>query len=271
MTKKKARKTLCCQGCSGQLTLNEAATSETLTAYMRAAGHGDYNGAWCDKCRPPASPDEKAAVRLAQQPKPDPGNPWQREGSLHELRLDWESYSGDRHKHLCDRYPNWATIDYFGRKVLGREKWTQETWNELEKWLIATGHAKNRYEAKFLPAARVAELLRQTSGGGETSKQAVNNPPVLSTVATDDTPGVISRNRKFVQWYEAKGTNTYHQPKQIWKKWDTMKMEERAAICPTRPNKISPAAVAQAIKRTIKACGGERKAGKAKKTRKQNG
>ena len=142
MTKKKARKTLCCQGCSGQLTLNEAATSETLTAYMRAAGHGDYNGAWCDKCRPPASPDEKAAVRLAQQPKPDPGNPWQREGSLHELRLDWESYSGDRHKHLCDRYPNWATIDYFGRKVLGRKKWTQETWNELEKWLIATGHAR---------------------------------------------------------------------------------------------------------------------------------
>ena len=60
---------------------------------------------------------------------------------------------------------------------------------------------------------------------------------------------VAPRNAKFLEWYEARGTDTFHKPAVIHRKWNGMKQEQRAAICPESPNKITKATVVKGIKR----------------------
>jgi hypothetical protein len=63
--------------------------------------------------------------------------------------------------------------------------------------------------------------------------------------------GVASRDRWFVEQYEAIGTDTYHKPAKIWQKWCSMKSSERAGICPAAPNTVTKSAVEKAIKRAL--------------------
>lgn len=63
--------------------------------------------------------------------------------------------------------------------------------------------------------------------------------------------GVAPRDEWFVRQYEASGTDTYHKPAKVHHKWDTMRLAERAEICPDAPNKVTKSAVEQAIKRFI--------------------
>jgi hypothetical protein len=73
--------------------------------------------------------------------------------------------------------------------------------------------------------------------------------PEAPTPATPATKGTASRDRWFLEQYEARGTDTYHKPAKIHGKWDEMKAADRAKLSPESPNKVTKSAVVQAIKR----------------------
>jgi hypothetical protein len=64
--------------------------------------------------------------------------------------------------------------------------------------------------------------------------------------------GVAVRRDKFLEWYNAEGTDTYHKPAKICNTWNGLTQKERAAICPESPNKVAKSTVATDIKRARK-------------------
>jgi hypothetical protein len=65
--------------------------------------------------------------------------------------------------------------------------------------------------------------------------------------------GVAPRNAKFLEWYESKGSDTYHSHAKIRDKWNGMTKDERAAICPAAPVSVNREVVIQGVKRAAQA------------------
>jgi hypothetical protein len=84
-----------------------------------------------------------------------------------------------------------------------------------------------------------------------TPAEELKSPPGGSYAEPEQSRGVAPRDRKFVEWYNAPGTDTYHKPAKIHAKWEGMTATQRAAICPESPNKITKFAVTMAIKRAV--------------------
>jgi hypothetical protein len=61
--------------------------------------------------------------------------------------------------------------------------------------------------------------------------------------------GVAPRDAWFLQQWEARGTDTYHKPAKVHAKWNAMKLPEREAICPDRPERVSRDVVSKGITR----------------------
>jgi hypothetical protein len=82
-------------------------------------------------------------------------------------------------------------------------------------------------------------------------KEAKNAAPAAAASSADKIigKGVAPRNAKFLEWYEATGTDTYHKYTKIYAKWDNMTATDRAAICPDSPNKIAQGTVKSCVTR----------------------
>ena len=77
------------------------------------------------------------------------------------------------------------------------------------------------------------------------------------TTPLPEAHGVAPRNAKFLEWYEACGTDTYHKPAKIQSKWWALTDKQRAAICPDSPAKVTRQVVVTGIKRARTLRGGE--------------
>ncbi len=85
--------------------------------------------------------------------------------------------------------------------------------------------------------------------------------------AVETTKGVAPRNAKFLEWHEAEGSDTYHKPKRIQETWWAMTDEQRTAICPDNPARVSRVAVSRGISRARKLRGDPPKKQKIKRNR----
>lgn len=92
---------------------------------------------------------------------------------------------------------------------------------------------------------KLADVLEEEAR----QKAALPDNKTTSEIPAGKGEGVAPRNRMFLEWYEALGTDTYHKPAKIHAKWQGMTQEQRAAICPDSPNKITKAAVEKGIQR----------------------
>jgi len=124
------------------------------------------------------------------------------------------------------------------------------------------GPLRNRAESLGKAAASCPPVaaVQEKPADAAAARPALSSPQVIRK-------GVALRNAKFLEWYEARGTDTYHSPKRIQEKWFAMTAEERAAICPDSPGKVSYAAVEQGIKRARKSRDGETTQRKARRKR----
>ena len=105
---------------------------------------------------------------------------------------------------------------------------------------IILNWAMARMAAADLPVLLAGQDGESVAGQGESADNAQAGS------------GVALRDAWFLQQWEALGTDTYHKPVVIYRKWGYMNQKERAEICPTAPNKIAYEAVVQAIKRARK-------------------
>jgi hypothetical protein len=143
-----------------------------------------------------------------------------------------------------ERPRDWATI---------RECWPQ----------VATALA----EVPTIDASRLQDCIRDESArairAAADKMQAATTPP-----AADEGPqapaadtlsagrGVAPRNEWFLQQYETPG-DTFHKPSKVCAKWNAMKLPEREAICPDRPETVLRDAVVTGFKRARKSRGDE--------------
>ena len=72
----------------------------------------------------------------------------------------------------------------------------------------------------------------------------VDAPPLASPQQSapqqeSESTGVAPRNDQFLEWYEAKGADTFHSHATIRDKWNALTLQERATICPDRPETIA--------------------------------
>ena len=81
--------------------------------------------------------------------------------------------------------------------------------------------------------------------------------------------GVVPRDAKFLEWYEARGTDTFHKPAKIHAKWEAMTATQRAEICPDSPNRIAKGTVESGIKRARMKRDGNKSTKSKLKTRKK--
>ena len=87
-------------------------------------------------------------------------------------------------------------------------------------------------------------------------------PVVIAASSTLNIPvesklkGVAPRNAKFLEWYEASGSDTFHKPKRIQEKWWGMTATARTEICPDNPGKVTGDTVVKGIKLARKQRGG---------------
>jgi hypothetical protein len=116
-------------------------------------------------------------------------------------------------------------------------------WKEMQEQRLPGQVPYNSVRATHLALRK--ETIQ--SPGGE--PQASGKPATIPAEAIGQ--GVAPRDAKFLEWYEAVGTETYHKPVKCWRKWEAMSMEQRAAICPDAPGKIAKATVAKAILRAL--------------------
>lgn len=100
--------------------------------------------------------------------------------------------------------------------------------------------------------------------GGKLPKEPAE--PKSASVEPVDMAGVAPRNRWALQQYEARRTVTYHKPAQVWREWQSMTQEARAAICPDSPGLVDKSAIAKGIQRARLA-----RDGKAKRKRTKRG
>jgi len=61
--------------------------------------------------------------------------------------------------------------------------------------------------------------------------------------------GVAPRNEWSLEQWETRGAATYRKPSKVCAKWNAMKLSEREAICPDRPEMVLLSAVARGITR----------------------
>ena len=54
-----------------------------------------------------------------------------------------------------------------------------------------------------------------------------------------ESTGTAPRNDQFLEWYEAKGADTFHSHATIREKWNALTSPERENICPDRPETIA--------------------------------
>jgi hypothetical protein len=157
------------------------------------------------------------------------------------------------------KYREWPQIQHLACEFFDhKDGFTEATQKRLEVWLLAY-HFQDRNALWAAKRSKIVELLRAAVDGPP--HPAVETPPATPpavSVTTTPAPttaavvkgeGVAPRNRWFLAQYNARGTDTYHRPKRIQEKWWAMKDEERAAICPDAPGKVSLPAVVQGIKR----------------------
>lgn len=115
------------------------------------------------------------------------------------------------------------------------------------------------YEADLFKRQIEAHLhAKNLQDWAEAEKAKLKCLPPVCDVLDGDEPhadvtgavnGAAPRNTKFLEWYEAEGTETYHKPAMIYQKWKNMTVEKRAEICPGYTNYIAKATVEQSIKR----------------------
>jgi hypothetical protein len=61
---------------------------------------------------------------------------------------------------------------------------------------------------------------------------------VVAPQQESDRTGVAPRNDQFLEWYEAKGADTFRSHATIRDKWNALTLAERQTICPNRPQKL---------------------------------
>ncbi len=172
------------------------------------------------------------------------------DGSLLEVRTAlWSNPKGAGY--LSDWQEIRTASETLWPSVTGDEKLLQAILSKLEK-----DRRQSESQALFTQRREVRDLL-WLSGGDLTIKWSATTvtPPQATEAAAGR--GVAPRNEWFLQQWEARGTDTYHRPKKVYDKWQEMKHEERAAICPEASGKVSHDAVVQGIKRARNAHGGK--------------
>jgi hypothetical protein len=126
---------------------------------------------------------------------------------------------------------------------------THQAMKQLEPLLKRAAAVSNRLRYSLKIAAANGNNDAQPAENGAAPQQpggdATND--VLSAKAIGK--GIAPRDAKFLEWYEAIGTDTYHKPAKIHAKWESMTATERAVICPDSPNKIAKGTVDSNIKR----------------------
>jgi hypothetical protein len=88
--------------------------------------------------------------------------------------------------------------------------------------------------------------------GAKTASPATAETPAAAIPQDLIGKGKAPRDAKFLEWYDAAGTDTYHKPAKIHLKWDRMTTTQRATICPDRPNKIAQSTIASFIRDALK-------------------
>ena len=130
-------------------------------------------------------------------------------------------------------------------KTEGTSDWlsTQRLqWHEEREKSLAMQRAKADREAEATREAMQATreaILAQAAGG----------KPPGDTQATAVGRGVAPRDEWCLVQYEARGYVTFHKPSKVCAKWNAMKLSERQAICPDRPETALPYAIDKGIKR----------------------
>ena len=66
----------------------------------------------------------------------------------------------------------------------------------------------------------------------------VDVPPAATPQLTTEGKGAAPRNDQFLEWYEAKGADTYRSHAKIRDKWNALSWQERETICPDKPQKL---------------------------------
>ncbi|MFH1919784.1 MAG: hypothetical protein ABIP48_07875 [Planctomycetota bacterium] len=112
------------------------------------------------------------------------------------------------------------------------------------------------------PAGLATELLLMAGAKLEAPRE-----PLEAETALGAEKGVGPRNAKFLEWYEAINSDTYHKPAKIRDRWNGMKPEERAAICLRAQGRVTVDTVVTGIKR---ARGGKKPAKPKRKAKKRS-
>jgi hypothetical protein len=172
------------------------------------------------------------------------GCPSSTEASLvvNPMRADDPAYQSVHR--LMEFYPH--DLPYPGKKL----------WRELLAFSLSHDWSTMDRLGEFLRwVQRQIRRVRGEIARLTASIPAKSGEPPASHVSPDGIKGkgVAPRNAKFLEWYDAIDTDTYHRPAKIRNKWRSMKPEEREAICPDKPGIVSVAAVRKGIERARKA------------------
>ena len=176
--------------------------------------------------------------------------------------------------------PSIASFDPSERTMRVAENWSAvveaiESLPKLDLGEVLRNLNYERVKAEGLDNAEVVKGQSKAAAVPESTASIPVVPPAADrpeatseATAAAAGKGVAPRNLWFLQQWEAQRTDTYHRPKKVYDKWQEMKAEERAAICPGAPGKVSHDAVVQGIKRAREAHDGkpDRRTTKRKRT-----
>ena len=101
----------------------------------------------------------------------------------------------------------------------------------------------------------VRDLVAMMAWVGQGIAKSPPQFPVVEGFAAGsgkEAAGVAPRNDKFLEWYEAVDTETYHKPAKIRRKWNDMPLKDRQAVCPDHPEIVTQATAVGGVKEARK-------------------